>query len=101
MGSPVRFESELVLRRGDGFPPDLVVGAEHAFTVPGRCLFNLLPNRVFLVEEHGGTPRRVGHAMVTSLTIDPVADRTSGRFVVHVVYPDGYAALADVNEAVG
>ena len=101
MGSPIRFESTLALPRGEGFPVAARVGDEHPFTVPGRCLFNLHPNRVFLVEVVGGHRHHVGHAMVTSLTIDPMADTTSGRFRVDMLYPPGYAALVDLHEADG
>jgi hypothetical protein len=99
MGALIEINDTLKLKRGDGFPPQIVQGGVYDFTIDGRRLYNLKPSRVFLVEEVDGKWNYIGHAMVLRQTIDAVADRTSGRFEVVLVYPRDYAALANNFEA--
>jgi len=99
MGSMIEINDTLKLKRGDGFPPDIKVGGEYSFKLPGRRLLHLKPVRVFLVEEIDGKWSFVGQALILEQTIDAERDETRGRYVVAALYPSDYAALMNRHEA--
>lgn len=99
MGGLIELNDTLKLKRGNGFPPDVQLGGIYEFSIDGRRLYNLKPSRVFLVEEIEGKWNYIGHAQILSQSIDPVADKTTGRFEVTLLYPREYAQLVNRYEA--
>ena len=93
MGSFIELNDTLKLRRGAGFPENIEVGGVYEFTIKGRRLYNLMPSRVFLVEEIDGEWNYVGHALILNQTINASTDETSGVFEVVLVYPPDYVVF--------
>jgi len=62
-------------------------------------LYHLAPTRVILVEEVDGKWNFVGHALIEKLTIDALANQTSGSYRITRLFPAEYRVLANAYEA--
>ena len=99
MGSTIELNDTLKLKRGEGFPREIIQGGQYSFSLPGIRLFHPKPVRVFLVEEVAGLWNYIGHAMILEQTIDAEREETRGRFEVTLLYPPEYAAQVNEFEA--
>lgn len=99
MGSKIEINDTLKLKRHAGFPENVQVGQQYAFTIQERRLYHLKPVRVFLVEEIEGKWNFVGQAQILELTIDAVHEQTRGVFEVAKLYPRDYAKLLNTYDA--
>jgi hypothetical protein len=64
-----------------------------------RRVFHLTPVRVFLVEEINGKLNFRGHAQILEFTVNALANKTPGRFIVSKVYRDEERKLIDKLES--
>lgn len=99
MGALIELNDTLKLKREGQFPRGCKHGGVYNFIIEGRRLYNLKPNRVFLVEEIDGRWNYVGHAMIVEQSIDPIQNKTKGRFEVVLLYPPEYVKMVNRFEA--
>lgn len=86
MGRLIEFNDTLKIK--NGFPEKLELGGEYSFSLDDRRVFHLTPVRVFLVQEIDGKWNFRGHAQIIEFTVNALANKTSGRFMVSKIYTE-------------
>ncbi|MDP3742162.1 MAG: hypothetical protein Q8R15_02500 [Candidatus Micrarchaeota archaeon] len=88
----------LQLTSSQGFPDKLELNKEYSFEKDKRRLYRFPPARVFLAHNKGGKWDYRGEALVTELTILPLAEKTVGKFKVVKLYTEEHRQVLNANQ---
>ncbi len=87
----------LQITNAQGFPEKLELNKEYSFEKDKRRLYRLPPARIFLAQNKDGVWDYRGEALITELTIDPLNEKTTGKFKVVKIYSEEHRKVLNEN----